>query len=145
MSADSKGVHGVSAGLRKSSLVLVQGTAAPTPPPPAPPLAAGEAGHGRGPPPPAPPVVPSISLGVSLATDIALSTDATMTAAAITAKTKAYRAKEAATLDGWGEWGEVKDAMQTSLMWSFMFDPKEGLVAPVTRNWGFGAANQVRF
>ena len=65
-----------------------------------------------------------------------------MTAAAITAKTKAYRAKEAATLDGWGEWGEVKDAMQTSLMWSFMFDPKEGLVAPVTRNWGFGAANQ---
>ena len=26
---------------------------------------------------------------------------------------------------------------------SFMFDPKEGLVAPVTRNWGFGAANQV--
>ena len=58
----------------------------------------------RGPPPPAPPAVPSISLGVSLATDIALSTDATMTAAAITAKTKAYRAKEAATLDGWGEW-----------------------------------------
>ena len=33
--------------------------------------------------------------------------------------------------------------MQTSLAWSFMFDPKEGLVAPVTRNWGFGAANQV--
>ena len=31
--------------------------------------------------------------------------------------------------------GEVKDAMQTSLIWSFMFDPKEGLVAPVTRNW----------
>ena len=104
VSVDSKGVHGVSAGLRKSSLVLIQGTAAPTPPPPAPPLAAGEAGHGRGPPPPAPPAVPSISLGVSLATDIALSTDATMTAAAITAKTKAYRAKEAATLDGWGEW-----------------------------------------
>eukprot|EP01052_Picozoa_sp_SAG31_P025393 SAG31_NODE_2223_length_6152_cov_4.129688_4_plen_54_part_00 len=50
-------------------------------------------------------------------------------------KTAAYRAAEEATLEGWGEWGEVKDAMQTSLMWSFMFDPKEGLVAPVTRNW----------
>ena len=131
VSADSKGVSGVSAGLRKSTLSLIQGAATPVPPPPPP--SAGSS----------PPQVPATVLGVSLASAVVLSTDGTMTAAAVATKTAAYRAKEAATLDGWGEWGEVKDAMQTSLAWSFMFDPKEGLVAPVTRNWGFGAANQV--
>ena len=27
--------------------------------------------------------------------------------------------------------------MQTSLMWSLIYEPKEGLIAPVTRNWHF--------
>ena len=67
-----------------------------------------------------------------------LSTDAALDAAAVARRTEAHRAREAATLAPYGEWAEVKDAMQSSLMWSFIFDPKEGLVAPVTRNWGFG-------
>jgi hypothetical protein len=138
VSADSKGVSGVSAGLRKSTLSLIQGAATPVPPPPPPMAVTNAVAVGS-----SPPQVPATVLGVSLATTVVLSTDGTMTAAAVATKTAAYRAKEAATLDGWGEWGEVKDAMQTSLAWSFMFDPKEGLVAPVTRNWGFGAANQV--
>ena len=50
-----------------------------------------------------------------------------MTPGEVEAKTKAYRAAEAATLDKYGpEWGEVKDAVQTSLMWSLMYDPKVG-------------------
>ena len=55
----------------------------------------------------------------------------------IMAKTKRYRADEAATLTKYNNWGEVKDAMQSSLMWSVIYDPKEGLIAPVTRNWNF--------
>ena len=70
-----------------------------------------------------------------------LSTDNAATAEEIAAKSALYRTKEAATLDKYGPvWGEVKDAVQTSLMWSIILDPKEGLVAPVTRNWGFGPA-----
>ena len=88
---------------------------------------------------PPPPVVPEVALGVSLATTVVLSTTATDTAAAVATKTSEYQAAEAQTLDMYGEWAEVKDAMQSSLMWSFIYDPKEGLVAPVTRNWGFGS------
>lgn len=88
---------------------------------------------------PPPPAVPDVALGVSLATDIVLSTKATDTAASVATKTSQYRATEAKTLDRYGEWAEVKDAMQSSLMWSIIYDPKEGLVAPVTRNWGFGS------
>ena len=138
-SADSKGVKGVSAGLRETTVSLIQGTAVPIPaaaPPPASEL------EGRAPAPPAP-HPGSVALGVSLGDTIVLSTDPTTTASAVATKTTSYRAKEAATLEGWGDWGEVKDAMQSSLTWSFMYDPKEGLVAPVTRNWGFGASNQL--
>ena len=41
------------------------------------------------------------------------------------------------TLTRYGAWSSVKDAMQTSLMWSLIYEPKEGLIAPVTRNWHF--------
>jgi hypothetical protein len=79
-------------------------------------------------------------LGVSLGAtdDIVLSTSATMDADTARARARTYREREAATLAKYEEWAEVKDAMQTSLMWSFIYDPKEGLVAPVTRNWAFG-------
>ena len=63
---------------------------------------------------------------------VTLATDATATVWSVGAKTAAYRAAEKATLARYGEeWGEVKDAIQTALMWSFMYDPKEGLVAPM--------------
>ena len=59
------------------------------------------------------------------------STDAGMVASAAIAKTETGRAAEAATLDKYGpEWGEVADAVQTSLMWSLMYDPKLSLLAP---------------
>ena len=130
VSVDSKGVRGVAAGLRTSTLRVIQGTA--TPGPFAPPLPMPPGPDGK----PAPPglQVPKIALGVSLGgtAPVVLSTDATLSAAAVATKTASYRAKEAATLEGWGEWGEVKDAMQSSLMWSFMFDPKEGLAVDET-------------
>ena len=63
---------------------------------------------------------------------VTLATDAAATVGSVAAKTAAYRAAERATLARYGEeWGEVKDAIQTALMWSFMYDPKEGLVAPM--------------
>jgi hypothetical protein len=70
---------------------------------------------------------------------VVLATDETATSVATLAKTEAYRSAEADTLTKYGAWSEAKDAMQTSLMWSFIYDPKEGLVAPVTRNWAFAA------
>ena len=72
---------------------------------------------------------------------VVMSTNPSHAAADVLSKTAAYRAMEAATLTKFGEWADVKDAMQSSLMWSFIYDPKEGLVAPVTRNWGFSAPN----
>ena len=75
---------------------------------------------------PPPPAVPEIALGISLATSIVLSTTAGDTAAAVAAKTSSYEAAEAKTLAEYGEWAEVKDAVQTSLMWSIIYDPKEG-------------------
>jgi len=66
-----------------------------------------------------------------------LSTDSAATGDAVSQRVVAYHAAEEATLTPYGEWAEVKDAMQTSLMWSMIYDPKEGLVAPVTRNWRF--------
>ena len=59
-----------------------------------------------------------------------MSTDGHATAASVIAKTKAHRAAELALLTKYGEWADVKDAIQTVLAWSFMYDPKEGLVAP---------------
>ena len=123
VSADGIGVKGVSAGLRETTVSLIQGMAVPIPP--APPPAPARCKH--------PPCTPipfphpgDVALGVSLAGSIVLSTDAASTASAVASKTASYRAKEAATLEGWGEWGEVKDAMQSSLMWSFIYDPLEG-------------------
>jgi hypothetical protein len=60
-----------------------------------------------------------------------VSSDAEATAAAIVTKTADYRAKEAARLGKYGpEWSDVKDAVQTSLMWSIMYDPKLSMLAP---------------
>jgi hypothetical protein len=120
VAADSTGVSGVSDGLRTTHLHLMQGAATvPT----------------------NTTLLPN-STFVAVAFDAAassgsvvLSTDKTMSLATIAAKTMAYEAREAATLTPYKEWAEVKDAMQTSLMWSFTYDPKEGLVAPVTKNW----------
>ena len=120
VSASSSGVSGTSTGLRTTTINLVQGasinfaelntTLLPTVP----------------------------KLGVSLehsdVEPVVLSTNTKDTAHSVLSKTAQYRQQEAATLDKYGtEWGEVADAIQTSLMWSFMYDPKEGLVAPVTR------------
>lgn len=63
---------------------------------------------------------------------MALATNAMETQESIVSKTAAYRAAERATLAPYGdEWADVKDAIQTALMWSFMYDPREGLVAPM--------------
>jgi hypothetical protein len=71
-----------------------------------------------------------------------LSTDATLSAADVTDKTAKYRAKELATLAKYGdEWGPVKDAVQTVLAWSFIYDNKEGLVAPVFMDGAFSSTS----
>jgi hypothetical protein len=113
-SADNTGVKGVSAGLRETTVSLIQGTAVAIPAAaPVPPTATGRLGtpppqldtngsirpsrSDAGPAPPAP-HPGSIALGVSLAGTVVLSTDATTTAAAVALKNSLYRAKEAATL-----------------------------------------------
>lgn len=116
--ADNKSISGVSAGLRTSMLSLVQGRSGKL-------TNSSQVGGAY------------LAVGLSTSVPVVLSTDSTLSAATIAKKTVAYRSKEAATLDKYGEWADVKDAMQSSLMWSFMYDPKEGLVAPVTRNWAF--------
>jgi len=114
--ADSRSVAGMSPGLRNATLHLVQGQTSRA-------IVNASA-------------LPPIYLGVDLAGTVAggcvaLSTDRGLSAAAMLAKTVAYREAEVATLLPYGpEWGEVKDAIQTVLMWSFTYDPKEGLVAP---------------
>jgi hypothetical protein len=123
--SDSKSVTGISAGLRKSTLHLLQGSNI------TPPTNSTE--------------LPLVYLGVVLSAGapVVLSTEEGTTPAAVVAKTEEYRAAEAATLTKYGEWAEVKDAIQSSLMWSFMYDPRVGIVAPVTRNWAFGGTSQV--
>lgn len=111
---DGKGVTAAGVGLRSRTLRVVRGavvgltnaTAIPT---------------------------QSVYIAVSLSNaPVALATEATETPQAVAAKTEAYRLAERATLALYGEeWSEVKDAIQTALMWSFMYDPKEGLVAPM--------------
>ena len=119
------GVSGTGAGLRTSTLSLLQGKAVDW------------ASLNTS-------LVPAgAKLGVSLAgadkSPVILSTVKNMKPSDVAVKTAAYRAAELKTFRPYGaEWGEVKDAMQSSLMWSFIYDPLEGLVAPVTRNWGFG-------
>eukprot|EP00039_Didymoeca_costata_P032943 m.40010 g.40010 ORF g.40010 m.40010 type:complete len:1184 (+) comp9617_c0_seq4:174-3725(+) len=76
---------------------------------------------------------PSKFVAVSLQNQgeaIVFSTDPQMNVKDATEKTQLYRSNELATLDKYGEWAEVKDAIQTVMMWSFMYDPREGYVAP---------------
>jgi len=80
---------------------------------------------------------PLLSVSLGALEPVIISTEASLSCGMAIARASHYRAREAATLERYGEWAEVKDAMQTSLMWSFIYDPKEGLVAPVTRNWAF--------
>ena len=129
-------VHGTGAGLRRTTLHLVQGDAVP---PGA--INATSIIASMGPPLPAGGTTPVPVLGVSLSSSaaVALSTDAAQSGPAVAAATAAARAKEAATLARYApDWDEVADALQTSLMWSLAYDPREGLVFPVTRNWRFG-------
>jgi hypothetical protein len=57
-----------------------------------------------------------LSVVLSDSSPVVLCTAKTTTPAAAIAKTEQYRAAEAATLTKYGEWAEVKDAMQSSLM-----------------------------
>ena len=82
--------------------------------------------------------LPAATLGASLGEGaLAFSTLSSDDVDAVRARVREYRAAEAATLQRYGAWSSVKDAMQTSLMWSLIYEPKEGLIAPVTRNWHF--------
>ena len=69
-------------------------------------------------------------VSLSDAAPVVLSTAASETPAAVLAKTESYRKAELATLTKYGEWSDVKDAVQTSLMWSVVYDPKQSLVSP---------------
>ena len=97
--------------------------------------------------------LPAEHLGVSLAGGpVALSTDPAHTRAAVASRTASMRAREARALRRYGALAEQADALQTSLMWSVVYEPKEGLIAPVTRNWRFegdyapdGTTNYVLF
>jgi hypothetical protein len=110
VAADSRGISGVSAGLRATTLCLLQGAAA---------AAVRNAS-----------VLPPTHLAVSLEHEVVFSTASSATAAAVLARTAAHRAQELVALARYGTWAPVKDAIQTVLAWSFMYDPKEGLVAP---------------
>lgn len=124
VSADSKGISGVSAGLRATTLSLIQGDA----------TTAANAS-----------ALPPTHLAVSLENGAVFSTDSRATAPAVLARTTAHREQELAALTKYGEWAPVKDAIQTVLAWSFMYDPKEGLVAPeywwVPEKGGFAHAS----
>jgi hypothetical protein len=108
--ADSTRVTGLSPGLRTTTVHLLAGTA----------IRSGAFGNGTanrsavG--------LPATFLGVSLAVadGVVVSTDSHATVSQLAAKTAAYRATEAATLDKYGTWADVKDAVQTVLAWSFM-------------------------
>lgn len=110
VSADSRGVGGTGYGLRATRLNLVAGAALP----------------------PQPQLGDSTHLAVTLGGGpVAVSTDPADTGGSVKAKTEVARVKEAQTLDKYGEsWRDVKDAVQTSLMWSLMYDPKRSLFAP---------------
>ena len=89
--------------------------------------------------------LPAATLAVSLATRTAsFSTLASDSASIVRARVAEYRSAEAALLTTYGDWASVKDSMQSSLMWSMVYDPKEGLIAPVTRNWHFAGADAGR-
>lgn len=118
---DGRSVSGVGAGLRARTLHLLSQQPSPTRATAAKPTNAS--------------AFPSnaVYMTASLAGgQVALATDPRESVASVVAKTAGYRAAERATLSPYGsEWSEVKGAIQTALMWSFMYDPKEGLVAPM--------------
>jgi hypothetical protein len=129
-SASDAGVSGTAAGLRKRTLSLVQGRVV------RPSNASG--------------LLPHTYLGVSLqglsqasAPDaVVLSTDRTLSVAEVVNRTELYRSREAATLAKYGEeWSPVKDAVQSVLMWSFIYDNKEGLVAPEFPDGAFSSTS----
>lgn len=102
-------VRGLSPGLRATTLSVVQGKV----------LDASAFGNttANG--------LPPTFLGISLRetgdnTGIVLSTNASTAAPDVVAKAAVYRKREAGTLDKYGEWADVKDAIQTVLAWSFM-------------------------
>ncbi len=62
---------------------------------------------------------------------LVISTNMSAIASDIIAKAIEFREKELMLLSQYGsEWKDVKDAVQTSLMWSLMYDPKLSLLAP---------------
>jgi hypothetical protein len=108
---------GVGAGLRESNLYAVQGSGFRLPAVPV---------NSSVP-------LPTVYMGLDLSPKLAavVSTERGATAASVLTKTAAYRAKEAGRLVKYGtEWADVKDAVQTSLMWSLMYDPELSFLAP---------------
>ena len=112
--ASGHSVNGISAGLRKSTLRLLVGE----------PVSLSS------------PLIPPVHLMVGLSdkAPVVFSTKESETPASVLAKTASYRKTELATLTKYGDWADVKDAVQTSLMWSLVYDPKQSLVAP---SYGF--------
>ena len=126
MTDDGKAIIGVGAGLRGMAVRAIQGSTFRLPATPA----------NRS------VQLPSVYVGVELSASepaVMVSADSTRaqqsqpqpqpqplplpSAAAVTAKTAQYRAREAATLQKTygAEWADVKDAVQTALMWSLMY------------------------
>lgn len=117
VSVDGARLTGVGAGLRTSTLTALQGRPFRLP---AVPVNASVA-------------LPAVYLGATLnaSAPVVFSTAAAVSPAAVVAKTEAYRAAERRRLAKYGEaWADVKDAVQTSLMWSLMYDPKLSMLAP---------------
>eukprot|EP00936_MAST-01D_sp_MAST-1D-sp1_P001464 g1464.t1 len=124
--ADNVSVWGAAAGLRRTALHLLQGAAVP-------PESINASLPGM------PHNAPLLAVSLGGMASITLSTNATDSATAVSLATAAARANEASRLLRYApHWHEVADALQTSLMWSLIYDPREGLVFPVTRNWRFG-------
>ena len=116
VAAGRRSVGGVSAGLRTTTLSLISASSSA--------LSLTS------------PLLPATHLAVQLdaKAPVVLSTNTGLSVTAVLTKTAAYRATERATLTKYGEWADVKDAVQTSLMWSLVYDPKQSLVAP---SYGF--------
>lgn len=110
VSATANSVSGSAIGLRSSTLSLIAGRSTSL----------------------SSPLLPHLHLAVPLSTvaPVVLSSDARASATAVLARTSAYRQQELAKLAKYGAWADVKDAVQTSLMWSLVYDPKQSLVAP---------------
>ena len=111
VAANATSVSGTGAGLRTTTVWLLEGRAVPVP----------QGGNVSG---------PCLGVVAGAHGQIALSTDASMTAAAVQAQTLAYRQREVGGYERYGEWAVVKDAIQTALMWAQTYAPKAGIVFP---------------